>query len=367
MARNAAVPLPPKQPTTTIDEQKLHDFMLKFVGDLGAAMGASLILLGEELGLYRAMAEAGPVTSSELAERTGTNERCVREWLAAQAASGYVTFDEPSRYYYMTPEQALVLARDDGPAYIPGAFQIVSAVMKDTHKVSEAFRTGSGVGWHEHHPSLYEGTEKFFRPNYEMYLVKSWLPSLHGVVEKLERGAVVADVGCGLGASTIIMARAFPKSKFYGYDYHQMSLERARERARQAGVEDRIEFRQATAKNYPNEHYDLIACFDCLHDMGDPVGAAKHAHETLKPDGTWMIVEPYANDDTKDNLNPIGRIFYAASTMLCTPASMAQEVGAALGAQAGEARIRDVVTKGGFAKFRRATETPFNLVFEARP
>ena len=341
--------------------------MGKFVTDLGAAMGASLILLGEELGLYRAMSEAGLVTSSELAERTGTHERCVREWLAAQAASGYVAYDDRSKSYYLTPEQALVLARDDGPAYIPGAFQIVSAVMKDAHKVAEAFRTGTGVGWHEHHTSLYEGTERFFKPNYEMYLVKSWLPSLEGVTDKLRKGAVVADVGCGLGASTIIMAKAFPNTRFYGYDYHQMSLEKARARARAAGVADRIEFRQATAKDYPNEHYDLIACFDCLHDMGDPAGAAKHARQMLKPDGTWMIVEPFANDETKDNLNPIGRIFYSASTMLCTPASMAQEVGTALGAQAGEGRIREVATKGGFSRFRRATETPFNLIFEARP
>ncbi len=341
--------------------------MTKFVTDLGAAMGASLILLGEELGLYRGLAEGGPTTSSDLARRTGTNERCVREWLAAQAASGYVAYDDQSQTYYLTPEQALVLARDDGPAYIPGAFQIVSAVMKDAHKVAEAFRTGAGVGWHEHHPSLYEGTERFFKPNYEMYLVRSWLPALDGVVDKLHSGAVVADVGCGLGASTIIMAKAFPNSKFYGFDYHQMSLEKARDRAKQAGVADRIQFRQASAKDFPNEGYDLVANFDCLHDMGDPIGAAKHTLQTLKPDGTWMIVEPFANDETRDNLNPIGRIFYSASTMLCTPASMAQEVGAALGAQAGEGRIRQVATQGGFTRFRRATETPFNLIFEARP
>ena len=367
MATNAAVPLPRKQPTTTIDENKLNEFMMKFVGDLGAAMSAPLILLGEELGLYKAMADAGPMTSSELAQRTGTHERCVREWLAGQAASGYVSYDQQSKTYYLAPEQALVLAREDGPAYLPAAFHVMAAMMKDAHKVAEAFRTGTGVGWHEHHPCLYEGTEKFFKPNYEMYLVKSWLPALDDVVEKLKKGAVVADVGCGLGASTIIMAKAFPNSKFYGYDYHQMSLEKARDRARQAGVGDRIEFRQATAKDYPNERYDLIANFDCLHDMGDPAGAAKHARETLKPDGTWMIVEPFANDDTEDNLNPIGRIFYSASTMLCTPASMAQEVGTALGAQAGEGRLREVAAKGGFSKFRRATETPFNLILEARP
>jgi 2-polyprenyl-3-methyl-5-hydroxy-6-metoxy-1,4-benzoquinol methylase len=301
-------------------------------------------------------------SSKDLAQRTGTHERCVREWLAAQAASGYVTYDEASKQYYLSPEQSFALAQEDSPAYIPGAFQIVSSV---AHKVAEAFRTGSGVGWHEHHPSLFEGTERF-------------PPELRGqpgcqlatcprcMVDKLRNGAKVADVGCGFGASTILMAQAFPQSKFYGYDYHQMSIERAKERARRAGVLDRIEFRQATAKDYPDERYDMVAFFDCLHDMGDPVGAAKHARSTIRPDGTWMIVEPFANDDVKDDLNPIGRVFYSASTMVCTPASMSQEVGAALGAQAGEKRMREVANQGGFSKFRRAAETPFNLVYEAR-
>jgi 2-polyprenyl-3-methyl-5-hydroxy-6-metoxy-1,4-benzoquinol methylase len=350
-----------------VDQQKLQEFMGKFVSDLGAAMSASLVLLGDELGLYRAMADSGPISSAELAERTATHERCVREWLAAQAASGYVSYEPDSKRYYLTPEQSFALAQEDSPAYIPGAFQVVSSVVKDAHKVAEAFRTGTGVGWHEHHPSLFEGTERFFRPNYAANLVPNWIPALQGVADKLRNGAVVADVGCGFGASTIILAQAFPNSKFFAYDYHQMSIEKAKERARHAGVLDRISFRQATAKDYPNEQYDLIAFFDCLHDMGDPVGAAKHARETLKSDGTWMIVEPFANDETKDNLNPVGRVFYSASTMICTPASMSQEVGAALGAQAGEARIRDVVTKGGFSKFRRAAETPFNLVYEAKP
>ncbi len=349
-----------------VDQEKLQAFMGKFVGDLGAAMSASLVLLGDELGLYRAMDGAGLISSAELAEKTATHERCVREWLAAQAASGYVSHDAASGRYFLTDEQAFALAQEDSPAYCPGAFQIVSAVVKDAHKVAEAFRTGSGVGWHEHHHSLFEGTERFFRPNYAANLVANWIPALDGVGEKLRNGAVVADVGCGYGASTIIMAQAFPQSKFYAYDYHQMSLEKAKQRAQRAGVADRIDFRQATAKDYPNEHYDLIAFFDCLHDMGDPVGAAKHARETLKKDGAWMIVEPFANDQVKDNLNPVGRVFYSASTMICTPASMAQEVGAALGAQAGEKRIRDVVTQGGFTKFRRAAETPFNLVYEAR-
>lgn len=350
-----------------VNQDKLQEFMGKFVGDLGAAMSASLVLLGDELGLYRAMADMGGMSSAELAEKTGTHERCVREWLAAQAASGYVSYDAESKRYFLSPEQSFALAQEDSPAYVPGAFQIVSAVVKDAHKVAEAFRTGSGVGWHEHHPSLFEGTERFFRPNYAANLVNNWIPSLDGLAEKLRNGAVVADVGCGFGASTILMAQAFPQSKFFAYDYHQMSIEKAKERARKSGVLDRIQFRQATAKDYPNEGYDLIAFFDCLHDMGDPVGAAKHAHETIKPDGTWMIVEPFANDETKDNLNPVGRVFYSASTMICTPASMSQEVGAALGAQAGEKRMRDVVTQGGFRKFRRAAETPFNLVYEAKP
>jgi 2-polyprenyl-3-methyl-5-hydroxy-6-metoxy-1,4-benzoquinol methylase len=359
--------MPASAPAPAVDPNKLQEFMGKFVTDLGAAMSASLVLLGDELGLYRAMADSTPISSAELAERTATNERCVREWLAAQAASGYVTYDASSQRYYLTPEQSFALAQEDSPAYIPGAFQVVSSVVKDAHKVAEAFRTGSGVGWHEHHPSLFEGTERFFRPNYAGNLVTNWIPSLHGVADKLRNGAVVADVGCGFGASTILLAQAFPQSKFFAYDYHQMSIEKAKDRARRAGVLDRIQFRQATAKDYPNEQYDLIAFFDCLHDMGDPIGAAKHARETIKADGTWMIVEPFANDELKDNLNPVGRVFYSASTMICTPASMAQEVGAALGAQAGEARMREVVTKGGFSKFRRASETPFNLIYEARP
>jgi 2-polyprenyl-3-methyl-5-hydroxy-6-metoxy-1,4-benzoquinol methylase len=358
------MPTPARGPE--VDQQRLQEFMGKFVSDLGAAMSASLVLLGDELGLYRAMADSGEITSAELAERTATHERCVREWLAAQAASGYVSYDEGTKRYYLTPEQSFALAQEDSPAYIPGAFQIVSSVVKDAHKVAEAFRTGSGVGWHEHHPSLFEGTERFFRPNYAANLVNNWLPSLNGVVDKLRSGAKVADVGCGFGASTILMAQAFPQSKFYGYDYHQMSIEKAKERARRAGVLERIDFRQATAKDYPNEGYDLIAFFDCLHDMGDPIGAAKHARATIDNDGTWMIVEPFANDDIKDNLNPVGRVFYSASTMICTPASMSQEVAAALGAQAGEKRMRDVATQGGFSKFRRAAETPFNLVYEAK-
>ncbi|HVJ07800.1 MAG TPA: class I SAM-dependent methyltransferase [Acidisarcina sp.] len=364
----ATIPDPAQQPAVEfIDSAKLDEFLQKFVGDLGAAMNASLVLLGDQLGLYRAMDTAGhPLTPAELASMTATDERYVREWLSAQAAAGYVQYDPTTRQFSLSPEQAYALAREDSPAYVPGAFQIVSAMIKDEHKVTEAFRSGTGVGWHEHHPALFEGTERFFRPNYAANLVSSWIPALEGMADKLAHGAVVADVGCGYGASTILLAQAFPNSKFLGFDYHQASIERARERARRAGVGDRIQFQVATAKNYPGDSYDLVAFFDCLHDMGDPVGAAEHVRQSLGPEGTWMIVEPFANDALEDNLNPVGRIFYAASTMICTPASKSQEVGLALGAQAGEARIRETVLKGGFSSFRRVAQTPFNLVYEAK-
>jgi 2-polyprenyl-3-methyl-5-hydroxy-6-metoxy-1,4-benzoquinol methylase len=345
---------------------KLDAFMQRFVGDLGAAMSASLVILGDQLGLYRAMDTAGhPVTPKELASMTATDERYVREWLSAQAAGGYVEYDAKTQTFNLSPEQAFALAKEDSPAYIPGAFQIVSAMIKDEHKVTEAFRSGTGVGWHEHHPALFEGTERFFRPNYAANLITNWLPALTDVTEKLRRGAMVADIGCGYGASTILMAEAFPNSQFSGFDYHQASIERARDRARKAGVGERINFQIATAKEFPGKGYDLVTFFDCLHDMGDPVGAAKHVKTTLAPGGVWMIVEPFANDALEDNLNPVGRVFYAASTMICTPASKAQEVGLALGAQSGEKRMRDVVMEGGFKSFRRAAQTPFNLIYEA--
>ena len=349
-----------------IDQAKLEKFMGQAVGEMGAAMNAALVILGERLGLYKAMAGAGPLTSAELARKTGTTERYVREWLAAQAAGDYVAYDPATGQYTLPDEQAFALAVEDGPAYLPGAFQIISAVFKDQARIAEAFRTGAGVGWHEHDPDLFEGTERFFRPNYAANLVSSWIPALDGVEAKLRAGAKVADVGCGHGASTVLMAQAYPKSQFVGFDYHAPSIEHAWISASQAGVQDRVGFQVAWAKGFPGKGYDLVAFFDCLHDMGDPTGAAAHVRETLAPQGTWMIVEPYANDRLEENLNPVGRVYYCASTMICTPASRAQEVGLALGAQAGEARLRDVVMSGGFTRFRRAAQTPFNLVFEAR-
>lgn len=349
-----------------IDKQKLDAFMGKLVGDLGCAMGGVMILLGDRLGLYRAMADGQPVSAQDLAGRTGLRERYVREWLAAQAAAGYVAYDAPTQRFSLPPEQAMALAQEGSPAFFAGAFEIVQAMWMDEPRIAEAFRSGDGVGWHEHASCLFRGTERFFRPGYNANLVSAWIPALAGVQGKLERGAAVADIGCGHGASTILMAQAFPNSRFFGFDYHQASIARARELAQEAGVSDRATFETASAKDYPPQNYDLIAFFDCLHDMGDPVGAGRHVREALAPDGTWMIVEPFANDALEDNLNPVGRVYYAASTMLCTPASLSQEVGLGLGAQAGEARLRAVATEAGFTSFRRATETPFNLVFEAR-
>lgn len=353
-------------PAPAIDEAKLNEFMGKAVGDMGAAMHAVLILLGDRLGLFKAMADSKPVTSDELAERTGTDERYVREWLNANAASGYVTYDTAAGMYTLPPEQAFALAVDNSPAYLPGAFQIISACFHDAAKIEQAFRTGKGVGWHEHHHDLFHGTERFFRPNYTANLISSWIPALEGLEAKLKQGAKIADIGCGLGSSTILMAKAYPNSKLYGFNYHEQSIELARAAAAREGVGDRITFEVASAKAFPGTDYDFVAFFDCLHDMGDPTGAARHVRAAMKPGGTWMIVEPYAEDATEANHNPIGRVFYSASTMLCVPASLSQEVGAALGAQAGESRLREVVMSGGFGHFRRATQTPFNLVFEAK-
>jgi SAM-dependent methyltransferase len=350
-----------------IDEAKLMEFLGRMVGEMGAAISALMIDIGDKLGLYKAMAGAGPLSSEELAERTGTNERYVREWLSNQAASGFVTYDPATRRFTLPPEQAMAFADEASPACLLGGFQIMGSIFRDEAKFIEAFRTGKGVGWHEHDPELFVGTERFFRPGYNANLVPNWIPALEDVEAKLKAGARVADVGCGHGASTIVLAEAYPNSSFTGFDYHAPSIELARQRAAGAGLADRVNFDVASAKEYPGTGYDLVAFFDCLHDMGDPVGAARHVRESLAPNGTFMLVEPLAQDRLEDNLNPVGRLYYGASTVVCTPASLAQEVALGLGAQAGEARLRDVLTQAGFTRIRRATETPFNMVLEARP
>jgi 2-polyprenyl-3-methyl-5-hydroxy-6-metoxy-1,4-benzoquinol methylase len=352
--------------TTTLDEAKVGTFVNQVLGELGATVNAALVVMGDELGLYREMDSAGPVTSGELAERTGTAERYVREWLNAQAAGGYVEYDPGTKRYTLPPEHAVALADESSPFFMPGAFQLLTASLRDAPRITDAFRSGAGVGWHEHDHGVFEGCERFFRPGYAAHLVSSWIPALDGIEERLMAGATVADVGCGHGASTILMAQAYPASTFVGFDYHEDSIVQAQRRAAAAGVADRVRFEVSPAAGFTGSGYDLVTTFDCLHDMGDPVGAARHVREALAPDGAWMIVEPFAGDHVEDNLNPVGRIYYGASTLLCTPASLSQEVGLALGAQAGEARLRDVVTCGGFGSVRRAAETPFNLVLEAR-
>ncbi|MFL5264897.1 MAG: class I SAM-dependent methyltransferase [Anaeromyxobacteraceae bacterium] len=348
-----------------VDSGRMQEFMGRAVGDLGAAMSAALVRIGDRLGLYKALASA-PATSDELAQRTGTVERYVREWLANQAASGYVMYDAATRRYAMTPEQVMALAQEDSPVFLPGAFQILEAMWRAETTISEAFRTGGGLAWTDQDAELFEGTERFFRPGYTAHLATEWIPALDGVEAKLQRGAKVADVGCGHGASTVIMAQAYPRSRFHGFDFHDKSIAVARRRAADAGVADRIAFEASPATAFPGAGYDLICHFDSLHDMDDPVAAGRRARAAIAADGAWMIVEPYASDEVQKNLNPVGRVYYAASTMLCVPNALARH-GAALGAQAGEARIREVVRAAGFAKFRRAAETPFNIVYEARP
>jgi 2-polyprenyl-3-methyl-5-hydroxy-6-metoxy-1,4-benzoquinol methylase len=359
-----------------IDEGKLNDFMGKVVDDLGATSSTVLVIIGDKLGLYKAMADSKPITSEELARRTSTSERYIREWLANQAASGYISYDPNSEKYILPPEQAMALANDNSPVFSLGGFQSAMAFFRDEPKITEAFRSGKGVDWGDHDHNLYEGTERFFKPNYVANLVSSWIPSLDGgkVEEKLKHGgATVVDVGCGHGISTILMAKAYPNSKFIGYDYHELSIEIARKKAKEEGLsEDRISFEVASSTGFPSKvgnddgGYDLVTFFDCLHDMGDPSGAATHVLKTLKPDGTWMIVEPFANDKLEDNLNPVGRVFYASSSLVCVPASLAYN-GPALGAQAGEKNINNIVTRAGFTRFRRATQTPFNIIYEAKP
>ncbi len=349
-----------------LNTEQLNEFLGRFVNDLGATFHAGMVVIGEKLGLYQALA-AGPVTSGELAAKTHTDERYVREWLSSQAAGGYISYDAATSRFSMTEEQRFTLADTDSPAYVPGAFELALGSLMAVPRIVEAFRNGTGMGWHEHHEAVFHGCEKFFRPGYAANLVSAWIPALDDLDVKLKQGARVADVGCGHGASTILMAQAYPQSEFVGFDYHEGSIAAARVAAQKAGVSDRAHFETASAKQYPGQGYDFVTMFDCLHDMGDPTGAATHVRRSLKSDGHWMIVEPFAHDELKDNLNPVGRIYYSASTLLCTPCSRSQEVGLCLGAQAGETRMRTVVTSGGFTRFRRAAETPFNLVYEARP
>ncbi len=349
-----------------LDLDKLNGFLGRFVGDLGSAVHAGMVVIGDRLGLYKTLAK-GAMSPGELASATNTDERYVREWLASQAAGGYVEYDDASQRFSLSAEQAFTLANEESPAYLPGAFQLALGALGAVPHIAECFRTGAGFGWDEQNNDVFCGCERFFRPSYAANLLSSWLPALDGVEAKLKRGAVVADVGCGRGASTLLMANAFPNSRFFGFDYHHESIKGARETANRQGLGERAEFRVSKAKEFTGESYDLVTLFDCLHDMGDPAGAARHVRQCLAEDGTWMIVEPFANDELKDNLNPVGRVYYGFSTLLCTPCSRSQEVALCLGAQAGEARIREVVTGAGFSRFRRAAETPFNIVYEARP
>jgi SAM-dependent methyltransferase len=350
-----------------MDEARLNQFVGQMLSDLGGAMSVSLVRIGDRLGLYKALHADGPMTSSELAAKTDTAERYVREWLAHQAASGYLSYESATGRFSLPPEQAMVFAEPDSPVYMQGAFDVAAVMMESQALVEPAFRTGRGVGWGEQPQCLFCAVGRFFRPGYLNHLVGSWLPALDGVVAKLERGATVADVGCGEGFSTVMMARAFPNSTFVGYDFFPGSVERARQHAEQHGVTANTRFEVAIAGEFPGSNLDLVTFFDCLHDMGDPAGAARHVRQALKPDGTWMVVEPAAADRLEDNLNPVGRLFYAGSTMICVPTSLAQPVGAALGAQAGFAKLRSVIGEGGFRQVRKATETPFNMILEARP
>lgn len=349
-----------------LNEDKLHELLGKVVVEMGAAANGPLVTIGDKLGLYETLSESEELTSHELAAKTNTAERYIREWLSAQAASGYVQYNADTEKFFMTPEQTMVFGNRKSPVFMTGAFYAISSVYHDEPKIEKAFTSGEGVSWGDHNNCLFCGTEKFFSPSYEGNLVSSWLPSLDGVVTKLENGAKVADIGCGHAASTVIMAKAFPNSSFIGFDFHAASIDQAKERAKEAGLTN-ISFEVATAKDFPGSDYDFITYFDCLHDMGDPVGACAHTKAALKSDGTLMIVEPFAKDSLAENLNPVGRAFYAFSTMLCTPCSLNQEVGLALGAQAGEKKLKEVITEGGFSRFKRATETPFNLILEARP
>ena len=353
--------------TPAIDEGRLMAFVFRAVDEVGATLNAALVVMGDKLGLYRAMADGDRLTPAEVAARSGAAVRYVAEWLNAQAAGGFVDYDPATETYALPAEHAVALTDESSPAFLPGFFQLAIGSVLGSPAITDAARRGTGFGWHEHSADVHEGCERFFRPGYNANLVAAWLPALDGVLAKLERGARVADVGCGHGASTVLMAEAFPRSTFLGADYHAGAIATARDRAEVAGVTDRVRFEEAAAATVPGDRYDLVTTFDSLHDMGDPVGAARHVRDILAPDGTWMIVEPAAGDRVEDNLNPVGRAYYGFSTLLCTPSSLSQDVGLALGAQAGEARIRDVVTQAGFGRFRRVAETPFNIVYEAKP
>jgi 2-polyprenyl-3-methyl-5-hydroxy-6-metoxy-1,4-benzoquinol methylase len=355
------------QEAPAIDVDKLMAFVFKAVDEVGATLNTALVVLGDKLGYYRAMADTGPLTPRRLAQATDTDEHYAREWLGAQAAGGYVTYEPATGEYTLPPEQAAALTDPSSPAYLPGFFQIALGTTHATDSIVQAARNQAGMGWHEHHTDVHEGCERFFRTMYNAHLVGEWLPALDGVVDKLERGARVADIGCGHGASTVIMAQAFPNSTFVGSDYHEASIHVARQRAQDAGVSDRVTFEVAAATEFAGSGFDLVTTFDALHDMGDPIGAAKHVRQAIAADGTWMVVEPMAGDTVSENLNPVGRAYYGFSTLLCTPSSLAQDVGLALGTQAGPARIRDVVTTSGFARFASVAQTPFNRVLEVRP
>ncbi len=347
-----------------INENKMNEFLGKVVGDFGAALSSSLVYIGQKLGLYKAMTD-GPITPVELARKTSTNERYVREWLINQAASGYVDYEPETERYSLSPEQAAALTDEASPFYVGGGFYVVKAMTAAVSRIEDAFRNGGGLLWGDNDPDLFVGTERFFRPGYAAHLTASWIPSLTGIEEKLKAGGKVADVGCGHGSSTIIMAQAYPNSRFWGFDNHEKSIETAKQRAKDAGVSDRVTFETANASDFPDQQYDMIAFFDCLHDMGDPVGACKRASEVLSPDGSVLIVEPMAGNTVEENFNIIGRTFSGASTLCCTANSMALG-GPALGAVASDSAIRDTVVAGGLTQFRRATETPFNRIFEAR-
>jgi SAM-dependent methyltransferase len=350
-----------------LDETALNEFVGKFIGDMGAAHHAVTVVIGDRLGLYRALADTGPATPAEVAKAAGCDERYTREWLNAQAASGYCQYDQASERYSLTPEQATCLADSDSPAFLAAGMLLASSLFKDEERLAEAIRTGAGFGWAEHQHDLFHGVERFFRPGYVANLVSSWIPALDGVAERLATGTTVADVGCGHGASTILLAQAYPNSTVIGFDNHAPSIEAARHAAAAAGLADRVRFEVASAQDYPGTGYGLVCIFDALHDMGDPVGAAKHIRQSLSTDGTWLLVEPMAGESVADNLHPLGRLFYSASTLVCTPSARAQSGGWALGAQATDAQLRSVTEQAGFSRFRRAVDTPVNRVIEVRP